>query len=837
MSSDLFEQMQQEDSEGRINPVNISREMRESYLAYAISVIVDRALPDVRDGLKPVHRRIIYGMLEGGYKPNKGPTKSARIVGEVMGNYHPHGDASIYDALVRLAQPWAMRYLLVFSHGNFGSPSDPSPAAMRYTECCMNQLSLEMVRDIDKDAVDFVPNYDGQQQEPTVLPSRFPNLLVNGSAGIAVGMATNIPTHNLREVANGIRWVLEHPEASKDETLDALISIIQGPDFPTGAEILGRKGIEDAYRTGRGAIVMRAKVRIEEIEKRTCLVITELPYQVNPDRLMASIVDLIKAGIIKGIADMEDSTNSKEGLKIVLTLKRDAVPKVVLNNLFKHTQLQTTFGANMLALVDGVPRTLSLDRFVTLWIDHQMEVIRRRTAYTKKETQKREHLLSALVKVVSKVDEVVGALKESRNSEEARERLKAMLSIDDGQADGILSMQLRQLASLEREKIVNDHDRLTSEIEECDAILSDPKKRVEILEKELGEIVDKFGDDRRTQIVRDSSKVEDEDLIEEKSMVYSLTRSGYIKATSRDEYKSQHRGGKGIKGASLAEGDLVDHFLLASNHDWLLFFTNLGRLYKIKGFEVPESKRDSKGQHIANVLQLESGEKVEQMLSICDFDAASFLVLATRSGKVKKTALSRYANGRRRGLIAISLAPGDEVIGASLCNEDDDLIFISKKGMSIRFAADNEQLRPLGRQAEGVQAMKLRKGDEVISMEVVTDSNPKEEGGKYLLLATSQGFAKKTPLDRYKRQLRNGYGTKAMSMKGERGFIVGAVVVGEDEDIFMPVLNSGKVIRFNSSEVKDSGRVTQGVKAVALDEGDEVTGAFKSEPQEDLGVC
>ena len=837
MDSNLFEQMQEEDSQGRINPVNISREMRESYLAYAISVIVDRALPDVRDGLKPVHRRIIYGMLEGGYKPNKGPTKSARIVGEVMGNYHPHGDASIYDALVRLAQPWAMRYPLVFSHGNFGSPSDPSPAAMRYTECCMNQLSLEMVRDIDKDAVDFVPNYDGQQQEPTVLPARFPNLLVNGSAGIAVGMATNIPTHNLREVAEGIRWVLDHPKASKEETLDALISIIQGPDFPTGAEILGRKGIEEAYRTGRGAIVMRAKVRIEEIDKRTCLVITELPYQVNPDRLMASIVDLIKAGTIKGIADIEDSTNSKEGLKIVLTLKRDAVPKVVLNNLFKHTQLQTTFGANMLALVDGVPRTLSLDRFVTLWIDHQMEVIRRRTEYTKKETQKREHLLLALVKVVSKVDEVVGALKESRNAEEAREKLKAMLSIDDGQADGILSMQLRQLASLEREKIVSDHDKLTAEIEECDSVLSDPQKRVEILERELGEIVDKFGDDRRTQIVRDSSKVEDEDLIEDKSMVYSLTRSGYIKATSKDEYKSQHRGGKGIKGASLAEGDLVDHFISASNHDWLLFFTNLGRLYKIKGFEVPESKRDSKGQHIANVLQLEPGEKVEQMLSISDFDEASFLVLATKNGKVKKTALSSYANGRKRGLIAISLAPGDEVIGAGLCNEDDDLIFISKKGMSIRFSADNDQLRPLGRQASGVQAMRLRKGDEVISMKVVAHKDA-ETKGKYLLLATSQGFAKKTLLDKYKVQLRNGYGTKAMSMKDERGFIVGAVIVGENEDIFMPVLNTGKVIRFNSSEVKDSGRVTQGVKAVALDEGDEVTGAFKAEDaQEDLGVC
>ena len=448
-----------------------------------------------------------------------------------------------------------------------------------------------------------------------------------------------------------------------------------------------------------------------------------------------------------------------------------------------------------------------------------------------------EHLLLALVKVVSKVDEVVAALKESRNAEEARERLKAMLSIDDGQADGILSMQLRQLASLEREKIVSDHDRLTSEIEECDAILSDPRKRVEILEKELAEIVDKFGDDRRTQIVRDPSKVEDEDLIEDKAMVYSLTRSGYIKATSKDEYKSQHRGGKGIKGASLAEGDLVDHFLLASNHDWLLFFTNLGRLYKIKGFEVPESKRDSKGQHIANVLQLEPGEKVEQMLSISNFDEASFLVLATKSGKVKKTPLSMYANSRKRGLIAISLAPGDEVIGAALCNEDDELIFISKKGMSIRFKADNDQLRPLGRQAAGVQAMKLRKGDEVISMEVVPQEDSQSKG-KYLLLATSQGFAKKTPLDRYKVQQRNGYGTKAMSMKNERGSIVGAVIVGESEDIFMPVLNSGKVIRFNSAEVKDSGRVTQGVKAVTLDEGDEVTGAFKSEaPQEDLGVC
>ncbi|MBO6071467.1 MAG: DNA gyrase subunit A [Aeriscardovia sp.] len=829
MDSDLFDQMQEEEAQERINPVNISREMKESYLAYAISVIVDRALPDVRDGLKPVHRRIIYGMLEGGYKPSKGPTKSARIVGEVMGNYHPHGDASIYDALVRLAQPWAMRYPLVFSHGNFGSPSDPSPAAMRYTECCMNQLSLEMVRDIDKDAVDFVPNYDGQQQEPTVLPSRFPNLLVNGSAGIAVGMATNIPTHNLREVAEGIHWVLDHPQAGKDEILDALISIIHGPDFPTGAQILGRRGIEEAYRTGRGAIVMRAKVKIEEIDKRTCLVITELPYQVNPDRLMGSIVELIKAGVIKGIADMEDSSNSKEGLKIVLTLKRDAVPKVVLNNLFKHTQLQTTFGANMLALVDGVPRTLSLDRFVCLWIEHQMEVIRRRTAYTRKETQKREHLLLGLVKAASRVDEVVKALKESGSVEEARGKLKEMLEIDDGQADGILSMQLRQLASLEREKIVNEHDRLTSEIEECDSILSDPEKRVKILKKELDEIVSKFGDDRRTEIVRDTTKVEDEDLIEEKPMVYSLTRSGYIKATSEDEYKAQHRGGKGVKGASLSEGDLVDHFISASNHDWLLFFTNMGRLYKVKGFEIPESRRDAKGQHIANVLQLEPGEKVEKMLAISNFDQASFLVLATKKGKVKKTALSDYANGRKRGIIAISLTPGDELIGAGLCNEEDDLIFISEKGMSIRFSADNEQLRPLGRQAAGVQAMKLKEGDEVISMKVVPSHSEEEKGKAFLLLATSQGFAKKTSLDKYKVQFRNGYGTKAMSMKDERGSVVGAVVLQEDSDIFMPVLNTGKVIRFNSSEIKESGRVTQGVKAVELDLGDEVTGAFKAE--------
>ena len=836
MESDLFDQMQEEEPGERISPVNISREMKESYLAYAISVIVDRALPDVRDGLKPVHRRIIYGMLEGGYKPSKGPTKSARIVGEVMGNYHPHGDASIYDALVRLAQPWAMRYPLVFSHGNFGSPSDPSPAAMRYTECCMNQLSLEMVRDIDKDAVDFVPNYDGQQQEPTVLPARFPNLLVNGSAGIAVGMATNIPPHNLREVAEGIHWVLDHPQAGKEETLEALISLIHGPDFPTGAQILGRSGIEEAYRTGRGAIVMRAKVKVEEIDKRECLVITELPYQVNPDRLMGSIVDLIKAGTIKGIADMEDSTNSKEGLKIVLTLKKDAVPNVVLNNLFKHTQLQATFGANMLALVDGVPTTLSLDRFVSLWIEHQMEVIRRRTEYTRKEAEKREHLLLGLVKAASRVDEVVKTLKESGSVEEARGKLEGMLEIDGRQADAILSMQLRQLASLEREKITSEHEKLVKEIGEYDSILSDPAKRVRLLEKELDEIVSKFGDERRTQVVGDASKMEDEDLIEEKPMVYSLTRSGYIKSSFKDDYKAQHRGGKGVKGANLAEGDLVDHFISASNHDWLLFFTNMGRLYKVKGFEIPESRRDAKGQHIANVLQLEPGEKVEQMLALSNFDQASFLALATKRGKVKKTPLSSYANGRRKGLIAISLAPEDEVIGAALCNEEDDLIFISKKGMSIRFPADNDQLRPLGRQAAGVQAMKLKEGDEVISMKVVLSQNLEEKEGKKdglsLLLATSQGFAKRTSLAKYKVQARNGYGTKAMSMKDSRGSVVGAVVLEKEEDIFMPVLNTGKVIRFNSSEVKESGRVTQGVKAVELDPGDEVTGAFKAEAEQ-----
>ena len=578
----------------RIRAMDLQQEMRESYLAYALSVIVERALPDVRDGMKPVHRRVIYAMYDGGYRPDRGYNKCSRVVGDVMGKYHPHGDTAIYDTLVRMAQPWSMRYLLVDGQGNFGSPGDDPAAAMRYTECRMAPLAMELVRDIDKDTVDFVPNYDGKTQEPTVLPSRFPNLLVNGSAGIAVGMATNIPPHNMREVAQGVHWALDHPEASREELLNNLIAIIKGPDFPTGATILGHRGIEQAYRTGRGLITMRAVVNTEEINGRLCLVVTELPYQVNPDRLASSIREAVRDGKIQGIADMRDETSGRTGQRLVLVLKRDAVPKVVLNNLYKHTQLQQTFGANMLALVDGVPRTLSLDAFIRHWVSHQLDVVERRTRYLKREAEERDHILQGYLKALDMIEEVIALIRRSPDVDEARTGLMRLLDVDQVQADAILAMQLRRLAALERQKIIDEHDELMRRIADYNDILASPERQRAIVGDEMDEIVDKYGDGRRTQILPFSGEVNVEDLIAEENVVVTVTHSGYIKRTKADEYRAQHRGGKGIKGTRLREDDVVDHFFLTSTHNWLLFFTNQGRVYRIKGYEVPRFQRPAR---------------------------------------------------------------------------------------------------------------------------------------------------------------------------------------------------------------------------------------------------
>lgn len=817
----------------RVQPVDLQEEMRQSYLSYALSVIVERALPDVRDGMKPVHRRVVYAMYDGGYRPDRGYNKCSRVVGDVMGKYHPHGDSAIYDTLVRMAQDWSMRYLLVDGQGNFGSPGDDPAAAMRYTECRMAPLAMELVRDIDKDTVDFVPNYDGKTQEPTVLPARFPNLLVNGSSGIAVGMATNIPPHNMREVADGVHWALDHPEATREELLDALIERIKGPDFPTGATILGHKGIEQAYRTGRGLITMRAVVNTEEIKGRMCLVVTELPYQVNPDRLVVSIREAVRDGKIQGIADMRDETSGRTGQRLVLVLKRDAVPKVVLNNLYKHSQLQQTFGANMLALVDGVPRTLSLDAFIRHWVSHQLDVIARRTAYLKREAEERDHILQGYLKALDMIDEVIHLIRSSRTVEVARTGLMDLLTVDEIQADAILAMQLRRLAALERQKILDEHDELMRRITDYADILARPERQRKIVGDELDEIVAKYGDDRRTRILPFSGEMNVEDLIAEENVVVTVTHAGFIKRTKADEYRAQHRGGKGIKGAKLRDDDVVDHFFLTSTHNWLLFFTNKGRVYRCKAYELSEGSRDSKGQHVANLLQFAPDETIQAVLAIPNYEVAKYLVLATRSGKVKKTRLSEYDSPRQGGLIAVRLMTDengetvDELIGANLCNAEDDIILVSKHGMSLKFRADDDQLRPMGRQTAGVQGMKFRDGDELLAMDVVWGDSDKD-----LFVVTNEGFAKRTALSEYRLQGRNGFGVKAVQLVEGRGFLVGALVVSEEDQV-MAIMTSGKVIRANVNEVKRTGRTTQGVTFAKPEKNDEIISIARNAEAED----
>lgn len=818
----------------RIKHTDVQQEMRDSYLAYALSVIVERALPDVRDGMKPVHRRVIYAMYDGGYRPDRGYNKCSRVVGDVMGKYHPHGDSAIYDTLVRMAQSWSMRYMLVDGQGNFGSPGDDGAAAMRYTECRMAPLAMEMVRDIDKDTVDFVPNYDGKTQEPTVLPARFPNLLVNGSSGIAVGMATNIPPHNMHEVAAGVHWALDHPDASREELLEALIQRIKGPDFPTGATILGHKGIEQAYRTGRGLITMRAVVNTEEIKGRMCLVVTELPYQVNPDRLVVSIREAVRDGKIQGIADMRDETSGRTGQRLVLVLKRDAVPKVVLNNLYKHSQLQQTFGANMLALVDGVPRTLSLDAFIRHWVNHQMDVIERRTRYLKREAEERDHILQGYLKALDMIEEVIALIRASRDVDTARTGLMELLDVDQVQADAILAMQLRRLAALERQKILDEHEDLMRKIADYDDILAHPDRQRRIVGDELDDIVERYGDERRTKILPYSGEMNVEDLIAEENVVVTVTHSGFVKRTKADEYRAQHRGGKGIKGAKLREDDVVDHFFLTSTHNWLLFFTNRGRVYRIKAYELPEGSRDSKGQHVANLLQLGPDESIQTVLSISNYDVAKYLVLATRSGKVKKTALSEYDSPRQGGLIAVRLMadeatgePVDELVGAALCNAEDDIILVSRLGMSLKFRADDQQLRPMGRQTAGVQGMRFREGDELLAMDVVSDASEQD-----LLVVTNEGFAKRTAISEYRLQGRNGYGVKALNLAEGRGSLVGALIVS-DTDQVMAIMKSGKVIRSDVNEVNRTGRNTQGVTLAKPDKGDEILSIARNEEQDE----
>jgi len=812
----------------RTEPVDIQVEMQRSYIDYAMSVIVGRALPDVRDGLKPVHVRVLYAMYDGGYRPDRSFFKCARVVGDVMGTYHPHGDSAIYDALVRLAQPWSMRMPLVDSQGNFGSPGNDPAAAMRYTECRLAPLAMEMLRDIDKETVDFRPNYDGRSAEPVVLPSRFPNLLVNGSEGIAVGMATKIPPHNLREVAAGVQWYLDNFETSDEELLEALIERIKGPDFPggpdgsTGALIVGRRGIQEAYRTGRGSIVMRAVVEVEEDRKgRTCLVVTELPYQVNPDNLAAKIAELSRDGKVTGIADIQDETSGRSGQRLVIVLKRDAVAKVVLNNLYKHTQLQETFGANMLALVDGVPRTLRLDQMVRYWVTHQIEVIVRRTRYLLRKAQERAHILSALIKAIDRIDDVIALIRASESAAVAQQGLMDLLEIDEIQARAILDMQLRKLAALERQQLIDEYDELMAEIADYEAILASPERQRQIIGTELGEIVAKYGNDRRTEIIAYDGDVSVADLIAEEDVVVTITRGGYAKRTKTDLYRAQRRGGKGVRGAQLRADDIVEHFFVSSTHNWILFFTNKGRVYRAKAYELPEAARDARGQHVANLLAFQPDERIAEVLVLPDYSVAPYLVIATSSGLVKKTKLSEYDSPRAGGIIAINLREDDEVIAARLASAEDDLLLVSKNAQAIRFHATDEAMRPMGRATSGVIGMRFSDGDRLLGMYVVRE-------GADVLVATDGGYAKRTPVDQYPVQGRGGHGVLTARIVEARGELAGALMVRPEDEVFA-ITSAGGVIRTAAAEIKQSGRQTMGVRLVNLDSGQSLVAIARNE--------
>ena len=829
----------------RTEPVDIQVEMQRSYIDYAMSVIVGRALPDVRDGLKPVHTRILYGMFDQGFRPDRGFFKCSRVVGEVMGNYHPHGDSAIYDALVRMAQPWSMRMPLVDGQGNFGSPGNDPPAAMRYTECRLAPLAMEMLRDINEETVDFRPNYDGRSREPVVLPARFPNLLVNGSEGIAVGMATKIPPHNLREVAAGVQWYLDNyehleipllgtagaedfPEERRREVaaemLDGLMEHIQGPDFPTRGLIVGRRGIREAYRTGRGSVTMRAVIEHEEIHGRNCLVVKELPFQVNPDNLAAKIAELVKDGRLSGIADVRDETSGRTGQRLVIVLKRDAIAKVVLNNLYKHTQLQDTFGVIMLSLVDGVPRTLRLDQMIRYWVAHQIDVIQRRTRFRLRKAQERLHIVAALLAAIDAIDQVIALIRGSESASAAQVGLMGLLNIDEVQARAILDMQLRKLAALERQELIDERDELEARIADLQSILDSPVRQREIIGTELGEIVGRYGDARRTEIVAYDGEVADEDLIAESDIVVTITRGGYAKRTNTDQYRAQKRGGKGVRGAALRSDDIVEHFFVTSTHNWILFFTNKGRVYRAKGYEFPDTGRDARGQHVANLLAFQPDEQIAEVLTLRDYTVAPYLVLATRSGLVKKSRLSEFDSSRTGGLIAIHLREDDEVIGAALVSPDEDLLLVSKGAQAIRFHASDDQMRPLGRATSGVIGMRFNDGDELLGMHVVNDAED-------VLVATEGGYAKRTPADQYPLRNRGGLGVMTAQITEDRGRLIGTLVVRPDDEIFA-ITSNGGVIRTRASEVRQTQRVTMGVRLMNLAPGNSVVALARNAESE-----
>ena len=813
-----------EETYDRITPIDLNQEMQNSYIDYAMSVIVGRALPEARDGMKPVQRRILYAMFDSGFLHNRSYVKSARSVAETMGHYHPHGDSAIYDTLVRMAQPWTMRYPLIDGQGNFGSAGNDPAAAMRYTEARLTSLAEEMLRDIREDVVDFQPNYDGKTNEPVVLPSRVPQLLMNGSNGIAVGMATNIPPHNLGEVAEAIYWCLDNPDADEASTLDAVMERIKGPDFPTAGLIVGDQGIKDAYTTGRGSIRMRGKTSIEEEGKRTIIVITELPYQVNPDNLVSSIAQQVSDGRISGIANIEDQSSSRVGMRIVITLKRDAIAKVVLNNLYKHSALQTNFGANMLSIVDGVPRTLRIDQLVRIYVRHQLEVIVRRTRFRLRKKEERAHILRGLKKAIDMLDETIALIRRSPSADEARVGLMDLLDIDEAQANAILEMQLRRLAALELQKILDELAQIEIDIADLKDVLAKPERQRAIVKDELSDIVRKYGDERRTRIIPADGELSDEDLIPEEDVVVTITETGYAKRTKTDLYRSQKRGGKGVKGATLKQDEIVKHFFVCSTHDLILFFTTKGRVYRLKAYDLPEANRTARGQHVANLLAFQPEERIAQVIQLKSYQDAPYLVLATRNGLVKKSRLEDYDSNRTGGLVAINLKGDDELVGASLCSENDDLILVSEYGQSIRFHATDDVLRPMGRATSGVYGMRFNGDDNLLSMNGVKEN-------EFLLVATSGGYAKRTAMDDYPVQGRGGKGVLTIQYDRRRGNLVGAEVVSLDDEIFA-ITTGGGIIRTAAKEVRKAGRQTKGVRLMNLSDGDSLLAIARNADQE-----
>src|SRR6201985_1511645 len=813
----------------RIEPVDIQQEMQRAYTDCAMSVIGARACRGVRAGLKPVHRRVLYAMYDSGFRPDRSHAKSARSVAETMGNYHPHGDASIYDTLVRMAQPWSLRYPLVDGQGNFGSPGNDPPAAMRYTEARLTPLAMEMLREIDEETVDFIPNYDGRVQEPTVLPSRFPNLLANGSGGIAVGMATNIPPHNLGEVAEAVYWCLENHEADEEATLAAVCERVKGPDFPTSGLIVGTQGIADAYTTGRGSIRRRCVLEVEEARGRTSIVITELPYQVNHDNFITSIAEQVRDGRLTGIANVEDQGSDRVGVRIVVEIKRDAVAKVVLNNLYKHTQLQTSFGANMLSIVDGVPRTLRLDQMIRYYVEHPLDVIIRRTTYRLRKANERAHILRGLVKALDALDEVIALIRASETVDIARAGLIELLDIDEIQSQAILDMQLRRLAALERQRIIDDLAKIEAEIADLEDILAKPERQRAIVRDELAEIAEKYGDDRRSRIIPADGEVNDEDLIAREDVVVTITETGYAKRTKTDLYRSQKRGGKGVQGAGLKQDDIVRHFFVCSTHDWILFFTTKGRVYRAKAYELPEAARTARGQHVANLLAFQPEEKIAQVIQIRSYEDAPYLVQATRNGLVKKSRLTDFDSNRSGGIVAVNLRDGDELVGAVLCSAEDDLLLVSAKGQSIRFSATDEALRPMGRATSGVQGMRFNTDDALLSLNVVIPDT-------FLLVATAGGYSKRTAIDEYPVQGRGGKGVLTIQFDPRRGKLVGALIVDDDSELYA-ITSGGGVIRTAARQVRKAGRQTKGVRLMNLGEGDTLLAIARNAEENDADAA